>query len=769
MAGPPSCFKTRWRFLFWREGAISMKRILLFVLPILLIVSIVFTIFGIIQVRFEEEKLIDDIKRKAKAVAESMDLSVGHTLINSDLKSMQRLAERFQTRERLQGCVIYDKAGQIVVITERFSDWKDKEKPYINDILSTKAPRGELEKFRQYSVYSYILPVLDDQDDVLGLVEIIYDTSYVFVRLTELWRRLSVTLITLIILIMFIAFFIQRQIFTLPVARLTEWFKHFQRGDVDSVHPIKESGELGKLANEVEQVALSLRIARKNVTEEAEERIKKEDLWTDTKLKDLVRAKLGENAFFVVSNREPYMHVVDEAVGSPKCIRPASGVVAAIDPILRACGGMWIGHGSGNADKKFVNSKNKLGVPPEDNRYILKRVWLSKEEEDGYYYGFSNECLWPLCHITHTRPVFRESDWQMYKKVNQKFADAILEELPARNPFIFIQDYHFTLLGKMIKEKRPDATIALFWHIPWPNPEVFSICPYQDEILDGMLGCDLIGFHVQYHCNNFLDTVNRLLECRVNTEKFSIVRSGKETYVRSFPISVDVSVANKLCQAKSGQKDKIIEEFDLKDKIVGLGVERIDYTKGITEKVLAIDRFLEKNPQYKKKFVFIQLAAPSRTHIKRYHDLMAEIDEVIEKINWKHLDGNWKPIIYLKRHFSPEEIAPFYALADICIVSSLHDGMNLVAKEYVASKKDLSGALILSCFTGAARELTDAILINPYSIEEFAESIKLAVQMPAEEKIRRMVNMRKTVSENNVYRWAGNIITDLTALKKTLK
>jgi len=354
----------------------------------------------------------------------------------------------------------------------------------------------------------------------------------------------------------------------------------------------------------------------------------------------------------------------------------------------------------------------------------------------------------------------------MYRKVNKKFADAVLEELPNKNPFIFIQDYHFTLLGKMIKEKRPDATVALFWHIPWPNPEVFSICPYREEILEGMLGCDLIGFHVQYHCNNFLDTVNRLLECRVDTEKFSIVRFGKETHVRSFPISVDVPITDKSYEIMANQRSKILEEFDLKDKIVALGVERIDYTKGISERIMAIDRFLEKNPQYKKKFVFIQLAAPSRTHIKRYHDLMAEIDELIEKINWKYLDGNWKPIIYLKQHFSPEEIVPFYALADICIVSSLHDGMNLVAKEYVVSKKDLKGVLILSCFTGAARELRDAIHINPYSIEEFADSIKLAVQMPEEEKIRRMVNMSKIVSENNVYRWAGNIINDLTALKK---
>jgi len=744
-----------------------MKRILLFILPVLIIISLVFTIFGVFQVRFEEEKLIDDLKRKAKSVAESMELSVKHVLLAGDLRNANYLVEKFETRERLQGCVIYDKEGQVVSITKRFAEWKEKDKPYLKEALTNKNPRGELEKFKDYSVYSYVLPIADDEGNILGLVEVIHDTSYVFTRLTELWRRISISLITLVVLIFIVSFFIQMQIFILPIQRLTQWFQHFQRGEIDESHPIKEKGELGKLASEVEQVALSLRVARRTISDEASARLQKEEAWTESKLRDLVRAKLGDNALFVVSNREPYMHVIDEPTGTVRCIRPASGVVTAIHPVLCACGGTWIAHGGGNADKRFVNSKNKLGVPPEDNRYILKRVWLTKEEEDGYYYGFANEGLWPLSHNTHTRPVFRESDWQMYKKVNQKFADNLLEELPAKPALIFIQDYHFTLLAKMIKEKRPDATIALFWHIPWPNPENFSICPYHKEILDGMLGCDLIGFHVQNHCNNFLDTANRLLESRIDTEKFSVIRFGKETFVRAFPISVDGHInAGSFKVEPIREIEKLKKEYELKDKIVGLGVDRIDYTKGIIEKILAIDRFLEKYPQYRKKLVFIQLAAPSRTHIKRYHDLMGEIDELVEKKNWKYLDGSWKPIIYLKRHFSQDEIEPFYMLADLCIVSSLHDGMNLVAKEYVAAKKDLTGSLILSQFTGAARELTDAIQINPYSIEEFADSIKLTIELPSEEKKKRMENMRKIISENNVYRWAGSIITELAALKK---
>ena len=752
-----------WRFFVGDP----MKKLLLFILPNLIIVAIVFTVYGVLQVRQEETKLMDDLERKALAVDESIGVIARHIFITEDLNVAQRVVESFEKRERLQGCVLYDKTGKVLAITNRIIGWKERPKPYLEDVLSAKKPRGEVEFFNDASFYTYVLPVLDDEDQVLGLVEVVYDTSYMFNQLAESWKRISITLIILIVTIAVVAGLIQWRIFILPVLRLTEWFHHFQRGETDARHPIREKGEIGKLASEVEQVALSLRVARKTLSDEATTRLQKEDLWTQAKLRDLIHAKLGDNAFFVVSNREPYMHVSDETTGAVKCIRPASGVVTAIHPILSACGGTWVAHGAGNADRKFVNSRDKLGIPPEDNRYILKRVWLSKEEEDGYYYGFSNEGLWPLCHNTHTRPIFREGDWQIYKKVNQKFCDSLLEELPAKSPFVFIQDYHFTLLGKMIKEKRPDATVAIFWHIPWPNPESFSICPYRKEVLEGMLGCDLIGFHTQNHCNNFLDTANRLLESRVDTEKFSVSRLGKETFVRAFPISINGHAES--CRPE-GDLRKAMEtirgEFDLDGKIVFVGVDRLDYTKGIVERILAVDRFLEKYPQYRKRFVFIQIGAPSRTHIKRYHDFMAEIDELVEKKNWKNMEGSWKPIIYLKRHFSPEEIEPYYALADVCVVSSLHDGMNLVAKEYAVSKKDSLGVLILSQFTGASRELTDALLVNPYSIEEFADALREAVEMPPDEKRRRMEKMRRVIQENNVYRWAGNIIIELTSLKR---
>jgi len=368
-----------------------MRRLLLFILPILIIVTIVIVIFGVFHVRYEETKLLDELRRKARAVAESMELSVRNALINDDRKSIRRLVERFQQRERMQGCVIYNKDGEVLAVTDRFSEWKDRDKPYIKEVIASNKSRGSVERFKHYAVFSYVLPVPDEDGNVVGLEEILYDTSYVFTQLAEIWKSLSIALIVLLVLIAAISLVVQRRIFTDPVERLTQWFKEFQRGDIDHEHPIKEKGELGKLASEVEQVALGLRVARQSVSEEARERIEKEELWTEEKLKDLVRAKLGENALFVVSNREPYIHVIDEFTGSAKCVRPASGVVTAIDPILRACGGTWIAHGSGSADARFVNSKDKLGVPPGETRYILKRVWLTKEEEEGYYYGFANE------------------------------------------------------------------------------------------------------------------------------------------------------------------------------------------------------------------------------------------------------------------------------------------------------------------------------------------------------------------------------------------
>jgi alpha,alpha-trehalose-phosphate synthase [UDP-forming] len=478
-------------------------------------------------------------------------------------------------------------------------------------------------------------------------------------------------------------------------------------------------------------------------------------------LLELVNDKLRDYSFIIVSNRQPYIHKHE---GSKiKLFTPASGLTLALDPVMKACGGTWVAHGSGNADREVVDANSKVGVPPADPKYTLRRVWLSKAEEDGYYYGFSNEGLWPLCHIAYVRPTFNESDWELYKHVNKKFADAILEETKGQKALVFIQDYHFALVSKYLKEKNPDIICAQFWHIPWPNREAFRICPWQEEILDGLLGNDLLGFHVQYHCNNFLDTVDQTLESRVDRARFEVTRGGKTTLVLPFPISVDFDTISKEARAPDMKKKiaKFKSEHGIKDERIGLGVDRVDYTKGLPERFRAIDRFLERHPEHHKKFVFIQVGSPSRTRIDRYQQIGEEIDELVEEINWKYQDGPWRPIIYLDEHIPQEIVRVLYRLADFCVVSSLHDGMNMVAKEYVASRFDEKGVLILSKFTGASRELGDALLINPYAIDEFADTMRQAMEMTEEEEQHRMQKLRAAVSENNIFKWASDVINQL--------
>jgi len=484
-------------------------------------------------------------------------------------------------------------------------------------------------------------------------------------------------------------------------------------------------------------------------------------MWTKGSLNELVKDKLNDSLFIVVSNREPYIHIFSDHKIVTEV--PASGLTTALDPIMQACGGTWIASGRGNADKEVVDKNNKVRVPPEKPRYSLKRVFLSREDEDGYYYGFSNEALWPLCHIVYTRPVFKESEWNTYKKVNEIFAQAVLDEVGDKKAFVFIQDYHLTLLSKLIKEKNPDIITAQFWHIPWPNPEAFRICPWQEEILLGLLGNDLLGFHIRYHCNNFLDTVERAIEAKVDRERYQVIVGGKKTAVRPFPISVDFEELSQKAQKKEVNVEikRLKKKLGLKDEMIGAGLDRLDYTKGIPDRLRAFDCFLEKYPAYRGKVVFVQAGVSSRTQIGVYKKLGEDIENLIEEINQKYCTENWKPIIYLCEHLPPVTLMALRRMSNFFAVSSLHDGMNLVAKEFVANRFDEDGVLILSPFTGAARELTDALLVNPYATDHFAEAIKNALQMPQIERQRRMKKMREVVRENNIYKWAADIISDL--------
>ena len=488
-------------------------------------------------------------------------------------------------------------------------------------------------------------------------------------------------------------------------------------------------------------------------------------MWTKQELSKLIQDKLSDYLFVSVSNREPYIHSF-----SGRKITwhiPASGLTVALDPVMQACGGTWIAQGSGDADREVVDELNKVRVPPDNPRYYLKRVWLTKEEEQGYYHGFSNEAFWPLCHISYTKPVFEESQWLMYKKVNEIFAQNVLDEIGDKKAFVFIQDYHLALLSEAIKRRNPESITAQFWHIPWPNPEAFRICPWQDEILRGLLGNDLMGFHIHYHCNNFLDTVDRAIEAKIDRSSYEITLAGKKTAVRHFPISVDFEQINADAQKKDVETEieRLKGRLGLDDEIIGVGMDRVDYTKGIPDRFRSIDLFLEKYPQYLRRVVFIQAGVPSRTQVPAYRALKETIDNLVEEINWKYAFGRWKPIITLFDDEPQLTLMAMRRIAHFCIVSSLHDGMNLVAKEFVASRFDEDGVLILSSFTGSARELTDALLINPYATDLFALTIKNAIEMSKPERHLRMKKMRDQVRENNIYKWAADIILELTNLK----
>ncbi|OGO39717.1 MAG: trehalose-6-phosphate synthase [Chloroflexi bacterium RBG_16_57_8] len=463
----------------------------------------------------------------------------------------------------------------------------------------------------------------------------------------------------------------------------------------------------------------------------------------------------------MVSNREPYIHTY--SARQVVVQKPASGLTVALDPVMQACGGTWVAHGSGDADREVVDADNRVRVPPGEPAYSLRRVWLTKEEEAGYYSGFANEALWPLCHIAYTRPVFSEADWNTYRKVNGVFADSVRAEIGDRKAFVFVQDYHLALLPRMLKEANPNVIVAQFWHIPWPNPEAFRVCPWQEDILYGLLGNDMMGFHIQYHCNNFMDTVDRALESRIDRERFRITHKGMTTAVRPFPISVDFDDLN--VEARSPEVElemaRLKDKLRIGDKLIGIGLDRIDYTKGIPDRFKALDRFFSKYPQYVGRLVFVQAGVPSRTQVGAYQHLNEEIDDLVADINFRHGDGDWEPIIFLREHESPVTLMAMRRIANFCVVSPLHDGMNLVAKEFAACRPDEDGVLILSPFAGASRELTDSILVNPYATDHFAEAIKDALEMPREERQRRMRRMREVVRENNIYKWAADIITEL--------
>jgi trehalose 6-phosphate synthase len=595
-------------------------------------------------------------------------------------------------------------------------------------------------------VHLSALPVAD-ADGPLGFVVLVHDMSFMERRAATLRRSL---------LAAFAVLSLCASVITVVASRLSwrSWSNEVRRLLRGGTHP----PEFRPVMRDVRDLVERLSYEREAETGGG---------WTPRRLKHVLERHLQGERVVIAANREPYIH--DRAPdGSVRVLHPASGLVTALEPVMRACSGVWVAHGSGSADRATADRHGRIAVPPGDEAYTLRRVWLSREEELGYYYGFSNEGLWALCHNAHTRPAFRLADWRHYQAANRRFADAVCDEVDSDDPIVLVQDYHFSLLPQLVRERLPRAMIITFWHIPWPHAEAFGICPWRDEILAGLLGSSTLGFHTQLHVNNFLDAADRYLEARIDREQNAVVQGGRPTLVRPYPISIewpnrwaDAAPAAAECRAS------VFAALGLAPgALLGVGVDRLDYTKGVEERLLAVERLLEREPSLRGRFTFAQLAAPSRTAIERYRQLNDAVDALAARINARFGTASYRPVALLRSHHEPPEVFRYYRAADICYVSSLHDGMNLVAKEFVAARDDEQGVLVLSQFTGAARELTEALIVNPYDLEEASEALATALRMPADEQAERMRAMRALVSEFNVYRWAGRMLVDAARLRR---
>ncbi|HKW61220.1 MAG TPA: trehalose-6-phosphate synthase [Candidatus Acidoferrum sp.] len=753
-----------------------MRTTLKIVLPLIVSVGSVSLVFAGYQVRNERRILRNDLARRAEILADSLRESVERLLDRGQEKNLQRLVERYGEREHLKGMVIYDDSGNTLAMTPGLAPFLP-----LHATTATRATRGNAgvgeflppeetsapKESDAVPVHVYALPLHRD-DEVAGALLLIHDTSYIDLQVSHTLRDALLNALIQTLLISLLALVLVRWTFTEPLNRIAKWVRTLRTGQPNSPPELLQGEIMEQLHHEVTHLARDLHTARAAAEAEARLRDSNASLWTAERLRVSLRERLQDQPLFVASNREPYMHVYNgnKAI---KMLVPASGVVTALEPVLLACNGTWIANGSGSADREIVDAHDHLRVPPDRPSYTLRRVWLTDEEDKGYYEGFSNEGLWPLCHIAHTRPIFRPEDWLQYQRINQRFADAVLQEMAdVDSPILLAQDYHLALLPKMVKDVRPDARVAIFWHIPWPNAEVFGICPWQRELIEGLLGADLIGFHIQSHCNNFLETVDRALEALTEWDRFAVNRQGHVTRVRPYPISVAFP-ENPPAGADSFNADALrralCEEMGIEATHLGIGVDRVDYTKGILERFRALERFFELNPGYQQRFTFVQIGAPSRTDIERYKSFLDEVGAEADRINGRFQTSRWKPIVFRKKHHSHEEISRFYRAASFCMVTSLHDGMNLVAKEFVASREDERGVLLLSTFAGAAHELSDALLVNPYDIAQLARAIHRALEMPEQEQAERMQRMRHTVRQHNVYRWAAHLLSDLTEIR----
>lgn len=728
-----------------------MRQILIIFAGGALAISAIALGFTFVQAYQQRIALESDLQYRTHILADSLVESLEPAYNQNSTSSVERLVNRFTDRERLAGLLVVDAGGNDVAVSTNLPTGIPRRDQAVK-AMDTDLAQGAFNS--NYFVYATPLHGSTDTSLITGALVVVQNASYIGQTIADIWYNNIVRLLLQLLLFFIVVVVLLRLLIIRPLAKLEHSIKS-ARAEGAPLPPAYHAPFFGSVVAEISKLSHSLLQARAAASEEARLRLAQIDTaWTRDRLKEFVKNNIKNRPIYVVSNREPYVHRLEK--GKLVASVPASGMVTALESLMEACGGTWLAQGVGEADRQSADEDGRLAVPPEEPRYTLRRVFLNEEDVEGFYNGFSNEALWALCHTAHHRPIFRADDWSAYRKVNGHFAETILDEIrDVEHPIILVQDFHFALLPKMIKDSRPDAQVGIFWHIPWPSAEQFSICPWRKEILEGMLGADTIGFHTQQYCNNFMETVGKEIESRADFEHFTIAHEGHISHIDAFPISIAFTDTEK----KARKSDKsALQKLGIHTEYTGLGVERLDYTKGILERFKALEFFFSEHPEYLERFTFLQVAAPSRESVPKYREYAESVEAEVQRINEKFGTANWQPIVYAHRQFSHEELQPLYRAADVCMVTSLHDGMNLVAKEYVAARDDERGALILSKFTGASRDLHGAIVVNPYSAEETSAAIHQALSMSPAKQHQRMKTMRNSVREYNVYRWAAEFL-----------
>lgn len=738
-----------------------MRQILFITLGAILTVSLI--VFGFTYNQANEERLdlSADLQYRTRLLADSLKEAVEPSYSRNSTGTLQRIVDRFTDRERIVGLAVFNNRGIPLAASKDIPTRVTENPDFVFAALDKNEASGAFETIDGASRYLFVAP-LHDGATVVGALIAVQDASYIDATVADIWKRNIVRLL------------VQILVFSVAIVLLIRWallriMKRFaesiKSARINKEHKTLIRGPffLNPVASEIAKMYTSLAQARFAASEEARMRLEKLDSpWTAERLKEFVKAQLKDRNIYIAFNREPYTHT--KIKNEIRVSSPAGGASTALESIMEACGGMWIAHGSGTADKNVVDERDTIAVPPDNPKYTLKRLWLTKSEVSGFYKGFSTEGLLPLCLMTHTRPVFRKEDWVSYVKVNRKYAQTLLGEIrDVEQPIILVNDYHLALLPRLIKEARPDARVGLFWHIPWPSMEQFSICPWRKDILDGMLGADVIGFNTQQFCNNFIDTVGKELESLVDLEQFSVTRATHISHIRSFPISVAFTKDQNAEESVPVDK-AILERLNIKTPYLGLGVDRLDYTKGIPERFKAVEFFLDAHPEYRGTFTFLQIASPTRQEVLKYQEHREAVMREAERINKKIGTNEWKPIVLEVVQYSHPELESLYKLARVCLVTSLHDSMNLVAKEFAAARSDEEGVLVLSQFAGASRDMKGALIVNPYNTEEVANAVYTALTMPRSEQRERMKKMRERVKNYNVYRWAAEFIKAVAEL-----